>query len=231
MAQAKTRGSTPALLFAVLVPIGFGLLLVLPASREAFLAATAAHPYLMGFVKFALLATAGEVLAGKIAGGAFRFSAGMPAKAAVWGLIGMMMALLMPVYSGGVLAAQQAGVLPGAGSAVPTAIFTSAIMNLTFGIAMMAFHRVTDTLVEMRCAGGRLSLVEAVARIDWVGFVGFVVCRTLPLFWIPAHAVTFSIPGQFRVFLSAFLSIVLGLILAIAKKRGAKPAQKPGDPA
>lgn len=176
-------------------------------------------PYLMGFLKFALLATTGEVLASKVAAGRFAFPKGAWAKAAVWGIIGMMLTLLMPVYAGGVAAAQSAGVLAGKNSPFLTALFTSALMNLTFGVAMMAFHRVTDTMVEQYCTDKKTSPTSAVNAVDWAGFIRFVVFRTIPLFWIPAHTVTFLLPSEYRVFLSAALSIVLGLLLAVAKRK------------
>jgi hypothetical protein len=58
-----------------------------------------------------------------------------------------------------------------------------------------------------------------VARIDWKNFVGFVLFRTIPLFWIPAHTITFLLPPEYRVLAAAFLSIALGAILAFAKKK------------
>ncbi len=219
------RLSVPAAAFMVGVPAVFLIILTIPVSREAFVSLTASHPYIMGFVKFALLATAGEILAGAVSNGRAVFPKGAAAKAAVWGLIGMMMAVLMPIYSSGVAAAQNAGLLPFSGSAVAAAISTSIAMNLTFGIAMMGFHRVTDKLIEMRCDGRKAGVALAAAEIDWQRFVTFVVLRTIPLFWIPAHSITFSLPPIFRVIVSAGLSMVLGLILALSNKKTA-PAAK-----
>jgi hypothetical protein len=218
----KPKSQPAALMFAVLAPLCFVLVLVFPQSHAAFQAATAAHPYIMGFVKFALLATTGDILAGKLSGGAFAFPKSALPKAAIWGVIGMMVALTFPLFNNGVMAAQELNLLFGGGNNIITAILTSAVMNLTFGPVMMAFHRVTDTALELRSGGRAASLKAAVAQIDWPGFVGFVVCRTIPFFWIPAHALTFLLPYQYRVFASAFLSIALGLLLAIAKKRGGK---------
>ena len=50
----------------------------------------------------------------------------------------------------------------------------------------------------------------------------FVVGKTIPFFWIPAHTVTFLLPPEYRVFVAALLSIALGLILALASSRHAK---------
>jgi len=43
--------------------------------------------------------------------------------------------------------------------------------------------------------------------------------KTIPMFWIPAHTITFLLPSEFRVLAAAFLSIALGAILAFAKKK------------
>ena len=59
-------------------------------------------------------------------------------------------------------------------------------------------------------------------RIDWNGFVSFVVVKTIPLFWIPAHTVTFMLAPEYRVVVAAFLSIALGGILSFAKKKGSQ---------
>jgi hypothetical protein len=42
--------------------------------------------------------------------------------------------------------------------------------------------------------------------------------KTIPIFWIPAHTITFLLPSEYRVLSAAFLSIALGTILAFAKK-------------
>ena len=211
--------TTWAAIVAVLIPLAVGAVLFFPSSRAVFLKLTAEKPYWMGFVKFALLATTGEILASKVSAGVFSFPKGVLAKAAVWGLIGMMITLSMPLYSGGVQAAQTAGLLFGKNSAFFTALITSAVMNVTFGIAMMAFHRVTDTMVEQYFAEKKISPINAIGAVDWVGFIRFVIGKTILLFWIPAHTITFLLPAEYRVFASAVLSIALGLLMAIAKRK------------
>lgn len=63
-----------------------------------------------------------------------------------------------------------------------------------------------------------VKLSEVVKTIDWYGFIRFVVLKTIPFFWIPAHTVTFLLPAEYRVLAAAFLSIALGGILASAKR-------------
>jgi hypothetical protein len=202
------------------------LLLVVPESRREFVALSTAYPYMMGYAKFAVLATMGELLAVRIAAGQWRRPTGLALRAAVWGVLGMVITLMFQVFSAGVAAAVAKGMLPGGYSqtaAFVTAFLISAVMNLAFAPTFMGLHRITDTYIDLADGQfGKLARVElrtVMSRIDWHGFVSFVVLRTIPLFWIPAHTVTFLLPPEYRVLMAAFLSIALGGILAFAKRR------------
>lgn len=198
--------------------------LVIPGTHRLFVSATAAQPYLMGFVKFALLATMGELLAVRIVTGGWQKLPGLILKILVWGIIGMLIVLMFQIYTSGVAGAVEKHLL-WTGSGWParllTAFLTSAVMNLTFGPAFMAAHRISDTWIEARAAGQGLSLAGAVDRIDWPGFFRFVVGKTIPIFWIPAHTITFLLPPAYRVMMAAYLSIALGVTLAFAKRKAA----------
>ena len=205
------------------------LLLAVPSSQAWIVETTRAHPYAMGFLKFAILASLGELLAIRVVSGGWKLPAGPAWRAVVWGLLGAALALLFPVYAAGVPAAMKSGLLPSlpgaSGAKVATAFWTSAVMNLSWGVALMLVHRLTDTWLDL--AGGALARVPAVgvgavaAAIDWKGFLGFVLLKTIPFFWIPAHTVTFLLPPELRVLFAAFLSLALGAILAFAKRRAA----------
>lgn len=187
---------------------------------------TIAHPYLMGFAKFAVLATIGELIAIRIVGGHWKKPPGLVYRSAVWGVLGMGIVLMFEIFFAGTASALSKGLLySGNGALKPIwqAVFTSAIMNLTFAPTFMAFHRFTDTTIDMVCGEGRkigdISLAEVTNRIDWQGFVSFVVLKTIPFFWIPAHAATFLLPPEYRILVAASLSIALGAILAYAKRK------------
>ena len=197
--------------------------LVVPATRQVFEFLTKAHPYLIGFAKFFVLATMGELLALRIVTGAWAAPRGLVQRAVIWGLLGMSIVLIFDVLAGGVAGSIKKGMLPGGESKLAFAFFVSTIMNLTFAPAMMLTHRMTDTWLDLRCEGKDASVPEIVARIDWKSFVSFVLLRTIPVFWIPAHTVTFLLPPEYRVLMAALLSIALGAILAFAKKNS-RPA-------
>lgn len=195
--------------------------LVAPASHHAFVQATLAHPFLVGFAKFAVLATMGELLALRLVGGAWRSPASLAARAFIWGLFGMAIVLVFEVYAAGVGAVLKKGLLPGGQSRLVFAFAVSTVMNLTFAPAMMLSHRLSDTWLDLRAGGHPSGLADVTARIDWGGFVSFVLVRTIPFFWIPAHTLTFLLPPEYRVLAAALLSIALGAILAFARRRRA----------
>ena len=199
-------------------------ILIVPTTHNIFIITTKAHPYLMGFVKVAILATMGELLALRILSGDWRKPVGLFWRAVIWGILGMAFAVVFPIFDTGVRNAIQTRLIPSfGGSAFTAALFVSSAMNLIFAPTMMGLHRITDTYIEL-CHGKianlkKVSLGSVVDHIDWKGLVGFVFFKTIPLFWIPAHTVTFLLPSEYRVLLASFLSIALGGILAFAKKK------------
>jgi len=207
-------------IWALALAAVFGLL-IYPPTHAAFVAATAQHPYPIGFAKFFVLATMGELLARRLGSGAWQRPPGLLARAAIWGALGAAIVLVFEIFAGGVAGALKKGLLPGGDSKLAFAFFVSTTMNLTFAPAMMLFHRVTDTFIDLRHArpGTRPGLDEVVRAIDWPGFVTFVLVKTIPLFWIPAHTITFLLPPEYRVLAAALLSIALGAILARARQR------------
>jgi len=209
-------------LFSIIVVF---MLLIFPSTHSIFIAATASHPFLMGFVKFAFLATMGELLALRLVQGEWKIPKGLLYKAFIWGFLGMTIVLVFDVYATGVAGSIKKGLLPSLGGNLGFAFLTSALMNCLFAPTFMAFHRITDTYIDL--GKGKLSLIlkvklsEVIKHIDWDGYVRFVVLKTIPFFWIPAHTVVFILPAEYRVLAAAFLSIALGGILAFAKKRSA----------
>ncbi|MBF0406609.1 MAG: hypothetical protein HQM10_04600 [Candidatus Riflebacteria bacterium] len=201
--------------------------LIVPQSRELFVDSTKAYPYIMGFLKVALLATMGELLAGRIVSGSWVKPVGLIWRSIIWGFFGVAFALVFPLFSAGTQAVIKMKLLPiledGFAEKLSIAFWTSTITNLIFAPTFMAFHRITDTWIE--AAEGTFSgiiktpLSKVTSTIQWSAFIDFVVCRTIPIFWIPAHTVTFLLPPEYRVLSASLLSIALGGILGFAKKR------------
>ena len=77
------------MIYVVLSLVGFAAILIIPASREVFKTLSATHPYLMGFAKFAVLATAGELLAVRLAKKAWTLPSYVWVRFLIWGVIGV----------------------------------------------------------------------------------------------------------------------------------------------
>ncbi len=197
-------------------------------TRDIFESMTSNYPYVMGFAKTAVLATMGELLVNRFKKGNYFSGKGFLLKGIVWGFLGMIFVLIFKVFAGGVEAAQGANLLPmindlSFGAKLLTAFLISVIMNLFFAPSFMLLHRITDGYIEL--ANGNLkqiskvSLKEVINRIDFYIFFHFVILKTIPLFWIPAHTITFLLPENYRVLMAAYLSIALGVLLTLAKTR------------
>lgn len=223
MKEANGKKTPGGVLWAATLVLLAAFLLI-PATNALFVRATNAAPYPMGFIKFAILATMGEILANRITLKRWQMPKGAFWKAVVWGVAGMLIVLMFQLFPAGVQAAADRGYLwLGSGflKSLLAAFFTSAVMNLTFGAVFMAAHRVADLYIEARCEGKKQRVGALLDQVAWGDFIRFVLGKTIPLFWIPMHTLSFLLPADYRVLFAAFLSIALGGILAYAKNRRA----------
>lgn len=209
------------LLILLIIGLMLGLMLS-PWTSETFNSLSRNYPYTIGFFKFAVLATIGEVLAGRIKAGRYVCPRYLWARIMIWGIVGILIVFNFALYEAGVRGIIARGLLPDIAAPLYTAFLISSVMNLTFGPAFMAAHRISDAYLDNMAGGAGGSIRLAVERVDWNRFMTFVVGKTIPFFWIPAHTITFLLPPEYRVFVAALLSIALGLILALASSRQPK---------
>ncbi len=212
-------------------------LFVVPATHGVLMSWTRSSPLGMGFAKFAVLASMGELLSLRLRERDWVKPAGFGWRVLVWGILGALIALMFPVFNAGAQAAMSLGLLPGKGTGLQTlaiAFWTSTLMNVTFGPSMMCAHRISDAYIEL-CGGHiltrRVSFTDLISHVNWHSFFGFVIGMTVPFVWIPAHTATFLAPPEYRVLIAAFLSIVFGALLAYGAKVGTKhkPQTSAGD--
>lgn len=211
------------------VLIIFTLLIILPPTHTGFIDLTTRFPYAMGFLKFALLASMGELLVVRLKSGAWKFPQGFIWKVLVWGLLGVAITFMFTFFSLGVAGLAAKGMPVGSSGAVSRllqAFLTSALMNLTFGPVFMALHRITDTTIDFLSRKEPVGHGRVLKAIDWADFISFVVFKTIPIWWIPVHTITFLLPVEYRVLVAAYLSIVLGIILVYARNRKPVAASK-----
>lgn len=185
------------------------------------------------FIKFALLATMGEMLGSRIRSGVYLPRGfGLVPRAVVWGFLGMTVKAAFIIFSNGVpMIAEHlgmentGGIMAGAvtGSKILLAFGISFFLNIFYAPVLMVTHRVSDLHIATSAGDSRrlMKLPAAghlLGAIDWSSMWGFVLRKTIPLFWIPAQTVTFLLPQEFQVLFAALLSTVLGVILAISSQ-------------
>lgn len=175
-------------------------MLIIEKTRDIFIIFTTNYKLLSGFIKFGILSTMGELLAQRLTTKEWKFQSFFFIRVIIWGLLGAIITLMFTIFDAGVTKALEANLLPGGNSKFAFAFFTSAVMNLTFAPTFMFTHKITDTYLDMKNEGIKnINIKSIVDRIDLNRFLSFVIGKTVPLFWIPAHTVTFLIPGQYRV--------------------------------
>jgi len=205
----------------------FTLIFIIPDTRILYEKLNANIPYLMGFFKTSLLAFMGELLVSRIKHKQYFYGTGHIMKWFIWGVLGMIFVLVFKIYAAGVGSAQTAHLLPavtieGFLSSLLTAFLISLLMNLSFAPTFMILHRFTDGYIHL--SEGKIKnlrfvkLKTVIDNIDWQYFYHIVVLKSIPLFWIPAHTITFLLPENYRVLMAAYLSIALGIILSLGKK-------------
>lgn len=217
--MTKKRTSILLLLYVVLSIVAFAVILIIPQTREVFKRLSTDYAYPMGFVKFALLATAGELLAARMANKAWVCPPYLIARFVIWGVIGMWITFMMNVYSNAITI-----LLPNAPAFV-RALCISTTMNTTFGPTFMAVHKCSDTYLALRAQKAPRALGDVIEAVDWKRFVSFTLLKTVPIFWIPAHTVTFLLPSEYRVIMAAALSVALGVLLQLKRPASHKNAK------
>lgn len=189
-----------------------------------------AHPFFIGFLKFAILATMGESIGLRLREGVYNKSGfGLLPRAIVWGFLGLTIVMAFKIFSAGAPvflktlgiegAAESLGG-PISGLRILTAFTISVTLNLIYAPVMMTLHKITDTHIIKN--GGTVAgllrpiqMGDIIAKLDWKVQWNFIFKKTIPFFWIPAHTITFLLPVEFQVLFAALLGIALGVILSI----------------
>ncbi len=191
----------------------------------------ATHPYCLAFLKFAVLSTLGEMIGLRIKSGKYTYPAfGMLPRAIIWGVYGVWIAIAMKTFANGAPVMVEALGVAGVRDAMMVSGFSwlkllgafsiSMMMNSLFAPVFMTLHKITDAhIVEnggsISCLWRPIAMEEKIATLDWRTQWSFVIKKTIPLFWVPAHTITFMLPTSSQVLFAALLSIALGVILSI----------------
>jgi len=193
------------------------------------------HGMIMAFIKFAVLATLGEVIGLRIRTGRYNKEGfGILPRAIYWGFFGLTIKIAFIIFATGVpnflqyIGFQNSIEIMKQPFTIQKLIISFSIstaMNLIYAPVLMTAHKITDTHIVIN--EGKLSALfkpinvsEIITKIDWKVQWEFVFKKTILLFWIPAHTITFLLPVDFQILFAAILGIVLGTLLAIASVMG-----------
>ena len=191
------------------------------------------YPFLTSFMKFAILATAGELIGLRIRTGSyFTKGFGIAPRAIVWGVLGITIQAAFIIFAQGVPILLEFMGFTGSPSAMEgefsisklgTAFSISLLLNLFYAPVLMTAHKITDSHIKrtggtIRGFFGRMDVAIILSEINWDSHWGFVLRKTIILFWIPAQTINFLMPEQFRVLIAAIYGIILGVILAFAAR-------------
>jgi len=218
------------LYFLIFVLILFVPFFVSAELYTGYKTTNAAHPFLIGFLKFAILATMGESIGLRLREGIYNKKGfGLIPRAIVWGFLGLTIVMAFKIFSAGAPAFLKSLGIEGAaeslggpmsGLRVLTAFTISVTLNLIYAPVMMTLHKITDTHI-IKNGGTVVGLLkpikmgDIIAKLDWKVQWNFIFKKTIPFFWIPAHTITFLLPVEFQVLFAALLGIALGVILSL----------------
>ena len=199
-------------------------------------------PFLISFIKFAILATLGELLGLRIRHGKyFEKGFGIIPRAVVWGILGISIKMAFIIFGEGaprmlqVMGVHFSADPPSAilkqdffttlsGVQLLSAFAVSVSMNVFFAPIFMTFHKITDTHIlanngSWKCLFKPIPFAKILKGLNWKVQWNFVIMKTIPFFWIPAQTINFLLPPEVRILVAALLGIVLGVILSIASMK------------
>jgi hypothetical protein len=219
------------LLFAVFVLSIFLPFFLFQGLLDYYKQVNSDHGMLMSFIKFALLATMGEVIGLRIKTGDYNQPGfGILPRAIVWGFLGMTVKTAFVIFGTGAPAFLEFMGLQGAsdiinGSLTPSKILVafsiSASLNLFYAPVLMTFHKITDIHIinnggTVRGLFTPIKFATIFPAINWSVQWDFIFKKTIPLFWIPMQTINFLCPPQYQILIAALLGIALGVLLAVA---------------
>lgn len=171
---------------------------------DGYLAVVRAQPLATAMLQFAVLGTLGDLLGAWLAARRLHWPLGDGLwwrKMLKWALLAVPIKVAFVGYAGFVQALVAYGWLP-QGQPLVLALATSVAINLQFGPLLVLGHRwLNNRISGIRGARGWQNIGSSFWSLAW--------------FWVPAHAITFALPPDWRIGLAALWSVVLGLILGL----------------
>jgi len=213
-------------MLSVLFILGsIALIVFAVAFTSEFEYSTKNYPFMMGFLKFFLLGTFGELLKYRISNGHWKLDH-ISERSMVWGVFGCWFTMVFAGFSFLVDGLINIGLWPSGVYIMPDFIWVALSKGLwlnvlgMFGWGMMVTHEYFNFVISQRWTV--FSLRKFAEHVDR-NFILVFIPKTLALFWVLANGFTFTLPYEWRVFTAALLAVVLGFLLSVGKKKS-RPA-------
>ncbi len=223
------------LIFFIILLLLFSPFFLSESIFESYKSFNSSHGIIMSFIKFGILATLGEVIGLRIVTGNYNKKGfGILPKVIIWGFLGILIKFAFIVFATGTPNFLKylnidipIGIMKGEFTTVKLlcSFSISVSMNLIFGTVLMTLHKITDEHISR--TGGTIKglfskpdISDIFINLNWNIMWNFVFKKTIPLFWIPAHTITFLLPAEYQILFAALLGVALGVILAFAGLKG-----------
>ncbi|HIE15597.1 MAG TPA: hypothetical protein EYP69_01600, partial [Bacteroidales bacterium] len=183
------------ILFIIFSLILFSPFFLSDTVYQFYLSFNKSHGFVMAFIKFAILASLGELIGLRIRTGQYlKPEFGLAARMIYWGIFGLTIKMAFIIFATGVPNFLQALGLNGANELmkgplvwqkVLLSFSISATMNLIYAPVLMTFHKITDTHLLMN-KGSFRSIVKPIEfgkimqEMDWGVQWHFVFKKTIP---------------------------------------------------
>ncbi len=208
-------------IFSIFFILGSIALIVFAiTATNDFESATKGYPFIMGFIKFFLLGTLGELLKHRLSHSDWKLDF-IIERSLVWGVFGIWFTFVFAGFSILVDGLIDINLWPASLPVMPDFLWVAFSKGLwlnvfgMFGWGMMVTHEYFNFVIGQRW---KVFALDKFAEHVDVKFLLSFIPKTLVFFWVPANSFTFVLPDEWRVFTAALLAVALGFFLSVGKK-------------
>lgn len=196
----------------------FAAVAIVSQLREIFASASIKHPFVVSFAVFSFVVTAGEFLRARLSQKAWVAPSYLIARALFWGVIGVVAAAMIRIYSLGTAALLTSGFLPGGSGGLWSAVCASLFCTFMGTVFLMLLYIFTESAFELAAGGNRLSVRAIFAAAQTRCFASPLRVFLSLLFWMAVYIPIFMQPAEYQAALSALGFTVFVISFAIMER-------------
>jgi len=200
---------------------GITFAFVFQPSHDVLMEWTKNHPYIMGFLKFSILAFLGELLGIRISCGNWNKPKGIVLRIFAWGSMGMAVAFVLP------MSYMSAEIFLSAGQQIDQqlarAFIASVVFNLLPGPMVIIYHKMAESWIDLgegnASALKKVGFSAVIRNVGWENLIKNILLKVNLILFIPINTIVFLLPMDLRVLMAAYSSILLGVVLGYRKAK------------